>query len=89
MDKITLQLPGDHTVVVCLNCGQDVRRSKVGSPKKECGSQGMQQHVERIHKDSAAGLQEARARLAAEAVGRKYDPKGDGNNKDKVTNITK
>ena len=49
----------------------------------------MQQHVERIHKDSAAGLQEARARSAAEAVGRKYDPKGDGNNKDKVTNITK
>ena len=49
----------------------------------------MQQHVERIYKDSAAGLQEARARSAAEVVGRKYDPKGDGNNKDKVTNITK
>ena len=89
MDKIPLQLPGDHTVAVCLHCGQEVRRGKVGSPKKECGNQGMQQHVERIHKGSAAGLQEARARLAAEAAGRKYDPKGGGNNKDSVTNNIK
>ena len=78
-------MSGDHTVAVYLYCGQEVRRGNVGSPKKE----GMQQLVERIHKDSSAGLQEARARLAAEAVGRKYDPKGDGNNKDKVTNSTK
>ena len=82
-------MSGDHTVAVYLYCGQEVRRGNVGSPKKEFGNRGMQQHVERIHRDSAAGLQEARARLAAEAVGRKYDPKGDGNNKDKVTNITK
>ena len=82
-------MSGDHTVAVYLYCGQEVRRGNVGSPKKEFGNWGMQKHVERIYKDSAAGLQEARARSAAEAVGRKYDPKGDGNNKDKVTNITK
>ena len=60
-------MSGDHTVAVYLYCGQEVRRGNVGSPKKEFGNRGMQQHVERIHKDSAAGLQEARARLAAEA----------------------
>ena len=82
-------MSGDHTVAFFLHCGQEDRRGKVGCPKKEFGNQGMQQHVERIHKDSAAGLQEARARLAAEEVGRKYNPKGVGNNKEKVTNITK
>ena len=68
-------------MITLLLFGQEVRRGKVGSPKKECGSRGMQQHVEMIHKDSAAGLQEA--------CERKYDPKGGGNNKDRVTNNTK
>ena len=79
--RLTCQLSGDHTVAVCLHCGQEVRRGKVGSPKKDCGNRGMQQHVERIHKENIPALQEARARLASEAAGRKYDPKGGGNKK--------
>ena len=35
----------------------------------------MQQHVERIHRENLAGIQEARAVLTAKAMGRLYDPK--------------
>lgn len=73
------KLSGDHTVAVCQQCGQEIRRGKVGSPKKECGNRGMQQHLERVHREALAGVQEARARSAAEAAGKTYDSKGGGN----------
>ena len=76
-------LAGDHTIAVCQHCGKEVRRGKVGSPKKECGNRGMQQHVERIHKENVVGIQEARAKLAAEAIGKKYDSNGGENKKAK------
>ena len=74
-------MSGDHTVAVCRQCGQEIRRGKVGSPKKECGNRGMQQHLERVHKEALPEFQEARARSAAEAAGKIYDSKGGENKK--------
>ena len=68
-------IPGDHTVAVCHHCGVEVRRGKVGAAKKDCGNRGMQQHVERLHKERMGEIQEARPRNSAEAMGKVYDPK--------------
>ena len=65
--------PGDHTVSVCHHCGREVRRGKVGAPKKNCGNNGMQQHLERQHKEVMEEIKEARARSSAEASGKVYD----------------
>ena len=71
-------MSGDHTVAVCQQCGQEIRRGKVGSPKKECGNRGMQ-HLEKVQRKALAGVQEAGARSVAEAGGKIYDSKGGEN----------
>ena len=76
-------MSGDHTVAVCKQCGQEIRRGKVGSPKKKCSNRGMQQHLERVHREALAGVQEARARSATEAAGKIYDSKGGENKNNK------
>ena len=61
------------TVAVCHHCSLEVRRGKVGAAKKDCGNRGMQQHLERQHKEVMASVAEARARNNAEALGKSYD----------------
>lgn len=60
---------------MCHHCGKEVRRGKVGSAKKDCGNNGMQQHLNRHHKDAMEEIKEARARSSAEAVGKVLDPR--------------
>ena len=60
---------------MCNHCGAEIRRGKVGSAKKDCGNRGMQQHLERLHKEVMAAITEARAKITAEAMGKEYDPK--------------
>ena len=54
---------------MCHHCSLEVRRGKVGTAKKDCGNRGMQQHLERQHKEGMASVAEARARNNAEALG--------------------
>ena len=60
---------------MCHHCGKEVRLGKVGSAKKDCGNNGMQQHLNRHHKDAMEEIKEARARSSAEAVGKVLDPR--------------
>ena len=55
---------------MCHHCGKEVRRGKVGSAKKDCGNRGMQQHLERQHKETMEMV-----RGSVEAMGKVYDPK--------------
>ena len=50
-----------------------MRRGKVGQAKGECGNRGMQQHMERMHKDEMEGVKRAQAEATAAATGRVYD----------------
>ena len=58
---------------MCHHCSLELRRGKVGAAKKDCGNRGMQQHLERQHKEVMASVAEARAKNNAEALGKSYD----------------
>ena len=58
---------------MCHHCSLELRRGKVGAAKKDCGNRGMQQHLERQHKEVMASVTEARAKNNAEALGKSYD----------------
>ena len=46
-DPKLIKSPDDFNIALCLHCRKDIRRGKEGANRKDCGTRGRQQHLER------------------------------------------